>query len=382
MPGLPASTSEAIPARAGAVLLIDLDAVVANWRKLADMAGSGQCAAVVKADAYGLGAERVVPALAAAGCRRFFVAHLDEAFALLPYVPAASIAVLNGLLPGTEREFADAGIVPVLNQIGEIDRWRGTARTCGRRLPALIHIDTGMNRLGLPAREVDLLSNEPERLDGIDVLAWMTHPASADEPDHPLTTMQPARFRDALARLPAAPASLANSAGMFLGPGWRFDLARPGSALYGINPTPGADNPMRPVVRMSARILQVRRVDSPMTVGYGAAHSVTRPGRVATVAVGYADGYSRSLSAAGHVFVAGTLAPIIGRVSMDLLTIDVTNVPESCLQAGAFVEVIGPHRSVDQVAREAGTIGYEVLTSLGKRFHRMYRGEGELQWAS
>jgi alanine racemase len=337
---------------------------------------------VVKADAYGLGADRIVPALAAAGCRRFFVAHLDEALALLPHVPAGDVAVLNGLTAGTEKEFAQTGIVPVLNQIDEIDRWRMTAAACDRPLPAFIHIDTGMNRLGLSAVELDLLAAEPARLDGLRLLAWMSHPASADEPGHPMTGMQIARFRSSLSRLPAAPASLANSAGLFLGPDWRFDLVRPGSALYGINPTPAAPNPMRPALRMAARVLQVRRVDSPMTVGYGAAHSVMRPGRVATVAVGYADGYDRSLGAAGHVFVAGFLAPVIGRVSMDLLTVDVTDVPDTYLRPDTFVEIIGPHRPVDQIAREAGTIGYEILSRLGRRFHRMYRGVGEQRWAS
>lgn len=336
----------------------------------------------MKADAYGLGADRVVPALATAGCRRFFVAHLDEALDILPHVPPGEVAVLNGLMAGTEKTFVETGIVPVLNRIDEIDRWRMTAADHGRPLPAFVHIDTGMNRLGLPAGELDLLAAEPGRLDGIRVLAWMSHPASADDPDNPMTGRQIARFRSALSRLPPAPASLANSPALFLGPEWRFDLVRPGSALYGINPTPKAENPMRPVLRMAARVLQVRHVDSPMTVGYGAAHSVMRPGRVATVAVGYADGYSRSLSGAGHVFVAGFLAPVIGRVSMDLLTVDVTDVPDAHMRPGTFVEIIGPHRPVDQVAREAGTIGYEILARLGRRFHRMYRGVGERKWVS
>jgi alanine racemase len=328
---------------------------------------------VVPAVAAALGARRRPPALHAAGCHRYFVAHLDEALAILPLLPGATVGVLNGLLPGTEAETAaTAGLIPVLNHLGEIERWSTEARRLGRPLPAYVQIDTGMNRLGLGPDETDALAGRPDRLDGISVVAWISHLACADEAAHPLNETQRLRFREALRRLPSAPAALANSSGIFLGPAYHFDFARPGCALFGINPTPAADNPMRPAVRLAARILQVRNVDSTMTVGYGAAHSVARRGKVATMAIGYADGYSRRLSAVGTVLVGGTEAPVIGRISMDLVTVDVTDVPEPALAPGSFAEVIGPHRPVDQVAREAGTIGYEVLTSLGQRYHRVY----------
>jgi alanine racemase len=346
--------------------------VTANWRLLRDRVAPARCAGVVKADAYGLGADRVAPALFAAGCRSFFVAHPSEGFALRSILPDAEIAVLNGLPPRLEADYHAHGLTPVLNQLSEIARWQDFAERSGIALPAYIHIDTGMNRLGLEPAELDRLAAEPERLSGITLAGWISHLACADQPGDPMTAAQRERFRRTLSHLPSAPASLANSAGIFRGTEYHFDLVRPGCALYGINPIPDRPNPMRQTVHLAARILQVRTVDSPMTVGYGATHTVVRRGKVATLSVGYADGYCRSLSASGHVLVAGHKAPVIGRISMDLMTIDVTDVPEAALTACAFAELIGPHRTPDDVAREAGTIGYEILTGLGRRYHRVY----------
>ncbi|HYG85178.1 MAG TPA: alanine racemase [Azospirillum sp.] len=363
---------------AAAVLTVDLDAVVANWRMLRDRVAPGRCAAVVKADAYGLGAAGVAPALRAAGCKTFVVAQLEEAIALRAMVPDAEILSLGGLPAGGEADFAEHRILPVLNHLGEVDAWAAFGRARGAALPAVVHIDTGMNRLGLDSNELDRLAEEPGRLSGIDLRLWMTHLACA-EADTPMNAQQLGRFRMALARLPAAPASLANSSGIFLGSAYHFDLARPGCALYGVNPTPSVASPMRPTVRLDARILQVRDVDSPMTVGYGATHRVAGRGKIATIAVGYADGYLRSLSGRGAVFVGGVPAPVIGRISMDLTTVDVTGLPEGAAVPGALVELIGPNRPVDVVAEQGGTIGYEILTSLGSRYHRIYldhfRGE-------
>ncbi len=359
--------------RAGAMLTIDLDAVAANWRLLRDRVGPARCSAVVKADAYGLGAARVAPALHAAGCETFVVAQLEEAVALRAVLPDAEILSLGGLPRGSAPEFAVRRIVPVLNHLGDIEVWTAFGRARGAALPAAVHIDTGMNRLGLGPDELDHLAAEPERLQGMAVRLWMTHLACA-EADTPMNAQQLGRFRLALARLPAAPASLANSSGIFLGPAYHFDLARPGCALYGVNPTPGEPNPMRQTVRLDARVLQVRTVDSPMTVGYGATHRVAGRGKIATIAVGYADGYPRTLSGRGNVFVGGVPAPVVGRISMDLITVDVTALPEGAAVPGALVELIGPNRPVDTVADEAGTIGYEILTSLGPRYHRAYVG--------
>ncbi|CAO3440421.1 alanine racemase [Azospirillum endophyticum] len=362
--------------RACAILTVDLGAVVANWTQLRDRVAPAECSAVVKADAYGLGVARVVPALAAAGCRTFVVAQFEEALAvrraLETVAPEAQVLSLGGLPPGYEADFPANRILPVLNHLGEIAAWRAFAAARGEVLPAVIHLDTGMNRLGLGPDELDALAGHPEWLEGIDVRYWMTHLACADEFDSPMTGEQLGRFRAALTRLPKAKASFANSSGIFHGKDHHFDLARPGCALYGVNPTPHLPNPMRDTVRLDARLLQVRNCDAPMTVGYGAAHGVTGPARIATIGVGYADGYMRALSGKGHVFVDGVAAPIVGRISMDLITIDVTGLPDSVAHAGRMVELIGPNRPVDRVAAEGGTIGYEILTSLGRRYHRDY----------
>lgn len=374
-------------ARAHALLDIDLGAVAANWRLIRARVAPALCAGVVKADAYGLGLERVAPVLAAAGCRVFFVAQLEEGLRLRRLLPEAAIGCLGGVLAGTEAEHVADRVVPVLNHPGEIGRWQATAGRLGRRLPALVHLDTGMNRLGLAPAEQEALAQAPERLEGLSVCAWLSHLACADEPDNPMSEAQAERLRAMLARLPPAPmVSLANSFGVFRSRELHFQLVRPGCALYGINPTPGRPNPMAPVVRLVARVLQVRAVDSPMSVGYGATHSVAGKGKIATIAVGYADGYLRSLSGRGRVFFQGRGAPVVGRVSMDLITADVTHLPESLTFPGTLAEIIGPNRPVDQVADEAGTIGYEVLTSLGGRYQRRYRqadprdSGGEVRW--
>jgi alanine racemase len=358
--------------RAGAVLEIDLGAVAANWRLLRDRAAAGSgaaSAAVVKADAYGLGMAAVTPALAAAGCRTFFVAHLDEGIALRGLLPDAEIAVLNGLLPVTTAPvFRAYRLLPVLNDLGQVDAWRGSGGGA-----AIVHVDSGINRLGLPRREVEALAASPDRLGGIVLRAVMSHLACADEPEHPMNAVQRDAFAAARRMLPPAPASFAASSGIFLGPDYHGDLVRPGAALYGVNPLPGSLNEMRQAVRLKGKILQVRDVDTGDAVGYGATHRRTRPGRIATVAVGYADGWFRSFSNRGSVVFDGHKLPLVGRVSMDLITIDVSS-PEAAarVRPGDCVELLGDAHTVDHAAAEAGTIGYEILTSLGRRYHRIY----------
>ncbi len=362
-----------VPDRAGAVLEIDLAAIVENWRCLSERLGSGGfAAAVVKADAYGLGMAQVAPALAAAGCPLFFVATLDEGLALRRLLPAPEIAVFNGLLPRTGGEFRESRLMPVLNDLAQIAAWRADSAT--RPLPAMIHVDTGMSRLGLAPGELARLAAAPELLAGLSLRAVLSHLACADEARHPLNAAQLAAFRAARAVLPPAPASLAASSGIFLGPDYHFDFARPGAALYGVNPTPGEANPMRQVLRLKGRILQVRDVDRGASVGYGAAHRMERPGRIATVAVGYADGWLRSASQRGSAGIAGQRAPIIGRISMDLLTLDVTGIDPALVRPGDFADLIDDVQDVDAVAAAAGTIGYEILTALGRRHHRVYSG--------
>ncbi|HST75557.1 MAG TPA: alanine racemase [Acetobacteraceae bacterium] len=353
-------------------LEIDLDAIAANWRFLRDRHPSGAVAGVVKADGYGLGARQVAARLYREGCRHFFVAHFAEARAIRDLLPDAMLAVLNGLIPGTEAEYTATGILPVLGSLAEVGAWSAAARRLGRKLPGLLHVDTGMSRLGLDPRELAILQADHARLDGIDLQYVMTHLVSSEIPDDPINQRQRRRFADARAGLPPVPSSLANSSGIFLGEDFASDLARPGAALYGINPTPGRPNPMRPVVRLLARVLQVRDVAMGETVGYNATWRVPGPSRIATVGVGYADGWHRSHSGRGAAFFDGRPVPLVGRVSMDLTTYDVTARPE--IGVGTPLELIGPSVPPDQVAEAAGTNGYEVLTSLGRRFARAYRG--------
>ena len=357
---------------ASPVALVDLGALADNYRILRQRAKPAEVGAAIKANAYGLGLVPVATTLFRNGCRVFFTAHFGEALALRAALPQATIALLHGL---TLPEFPEAiarDIVPVINDLEALQAWQACARRRGGRLPAFVHLDTGMNRLGLSPPDQEVLAAEPTRLEGIAVRAWISHLACADDADHPKTPEQLHTFQSLLKRLPNAPASLANSSGIFRGRDYLFDLARPGAALYGINPTPDRPNPMRGVVTLRAPIIQVRRVDTAMTVGYGATHVVTGKGRVATVALGYADGYLRSLGNRGHGTIGGHLAPLVGRVSMDLVTLDVSGVPDGAVHPGAMVEFIGPHHTIDQVAAEAGTIGYEILTGLGPRIERVY----------
>lgn len=362
--------------RAGAVLTIDLDALVANWRTMSGLLRPGtECGAAVKADAYGTGVARVAPALFLAGCRRFFVATIDEGIALRQILPqrTAEILVLGGPMPRTEPEFFAHHLRPVLNTVQQLDLWAATA--CRPQRPdCVIHADTGMSRLGLAATELDALAADAALLAALRPTLLMSHLACSEVEDEPMNGAQLARFRAARAKMPCMAASFANSGGVLLGPEYHFDLVRPGAALYGLVPRPDAAPLIRQVVQLQGKILQVRDVDSPMTVGYGATHRVRRKGRLATVAVGYADGYLRSLSSRGHAVLGGIRVPVVGRVSMDLITVDITDVPTPLGQPGEFIDLIGPGHTADDLAAEAGTIGYEILTSLGSRHMRRYVG--------
>jgi alanine racemase len=357
-------------APAAAVLTIDLAAVVENHQRLRARAGV-DVAGVVKADAYGLGAQQVAPALAAAGCRRFFVAALSEGVALRAALNrACAIHVLNGLGPGEAAHFLEHDLVPVLNDLDQIAAWRAEARE--RRLPAVVHIDTGMSRLGLTAAQADALCADPAALDGLELTLVMSHLVVSEEPDHPLNAAQLERFARFRKHWPKARASLANSSGVFLGGEFAFDLVRPGAATYGINPIPGHHNPMRDVARLQARVLQLREIAAPESVGYGATWRASSRTRIATVACGYADGWLRAQSNRGAAHFQGRRLPFVGRVSMDLITLDANAVPE--LKVGDMVDLMGPDHPVDAVAEAAGTNGYEVLTRLGRRLERRYLG--------
>ena len=358
-------------AAAGAVLTIDLGAIRANYRLLRDRLGGARCAAVVKADAYGLGAAKVAPALVREGCDTFFVALLGEGLALRKILGAVpEIFVLNGLPPGSEELCAAAGLVPVLNSEAQLAAWRTEAGRAGKTMPAAVQVDSGMARLGMPPYEVERIAADPRAFYGIDLKLVMSHFARADEPHEASNVMQRAAFETLAQKLPPAPRSLDNSPGVFLDAANHFDLARPGCALYGINPLPGMANPMRPVVRLEAKVIQTREVPAGAGIGYGHAARAVEPMRLATISLGYADGWHRR--AASFAFVAGKRLPFVGRVSMDSIILDISALPPDALAPGALVELIGPHQSVAEVAAQAGTIGYEILTSFGTRFQRVY----------
>jgi alanine racemase len=359
--------------RSGAVLTVDLGAIRDNYRMLRTKAAGAVCSAVLKADAYGLGAARVASVLAAEGCRHFFVAHLDEAISLRPHVPnRADIFVLHGPLPGTEHEFVDHRLIPVLNSLPQIYGWRQLAQKLNRNLPAVVQFDSGMSRMGLAIDELDALSSDADALRGIDLRYVMSHLACAESQHHPMNAIQLQNFNAGRKRLPACGASLANSSGIFLGSEFHYDLVRPGAALYGIAPVVGAANPMRPVVRLQGRIIQTRTIQLGDRVGYGLTYRAANRRCIATVSVGYADGWLRSLANRGTALIAGTPVPLVGAVSMDTITVDVTGIGPAHILPGACVDLISATQTVDVVAAQAGTIGYEILTNLGSRYHRLY----------
>lgn len=358
---------------APALLTIDLDAIAANYRLIRDLAAPARTAAVVKADAYGLGARQVVPVLLDQGARDIFVAHLCEAQDLADLIPShARLYILGGLARGGEAACAEIGAVPVLNSLGQIAGWRAMAQHLGRTLPGVLQVDSGMNRLGLSAPEVAALADDPDLLAGIDVVLVMSHLACADDGPGPASEGQRAAFDTLTAAWPAAPRALANSAGVFLGEGFRHDLVRPGIALYGGAPLNRGGNPMRPVVRLDTHIVQMRDVPPGAGIGYGLTGAADTQRCIAVIPVGYADGWPRCLGNRGSAWIAGVRVPIVGRVSMDSILLDVTDVDRAVACDGAVVELLGPHQSVDDVAADAGTISYEILTQLGARYARRY----------
>lgn len=360
-------------ADAGSVLTIDLGAIRENYRRLKARLGKTRCAGVVKADGYGLGADRVARSLMQEGCDTFFVAHVGEGIALRAAIGTGpAIYVLNGLPPGSEADAVSAGLTAVLNSIEQLAAWREAAKAAGHSLPAAIQVDSGMSRLGMSPKETGAVAADPDALEGIDLRLVMSHLACADDPGHPANEAQRVEFDRLRAMLPAAPASLANSSGIFLGESYHHQLARPGAALYGINPTPGQENPMLPVIRLQSRVIQTRTVEKGAGIGYG--HTATAEGvlRLATISLGYADGWHRCAASAASF--DGVELPFVGRVSMDSIILDISALPEGRLRPGDLVDLIDADRTIDDVAGSYGTIAYEVLTSLGHRFHRIHVG--------
>ena len=370
--------ADAAPASATGVLTVDLDAIVANWRKLYSQAIPADCAAVVKADAYGCGITQVTRALAKAGCRTFFVATLDEARAARDVTPTSAIYVLDGFFPGSGDQYAKIDCRPVIGDATELAEWDAFRTTSGWEGPAAIHIDTGMNRLGF--RIADAQALEPRIRNGNHGFALvMSHLTNAEMLGDPANGRQVAAFREIASVFSGVPASLANSSGIFLGSQFHFDLVRPGAALYGVNPTPEADTPILPVIDLKVRVAQIRNIEKGETVGYGGTWTARHPTRLAIVTAGYADGYFRAAGGidnmrSAEAIVAGQRCPVAGRISMDLMAIDVTGLSANAIRRGGMVTLIGEGVTVDELAHHFGTIGYEVLTSLGRRYTRVYKG--------
>jgi alanine racemase len=367
------------PATIGGHLTIDLAAIEANWRMLASRTVPIECAAVVKADAYGCGLDVVTTRLAKAGCKTFFVADLTEGRRVRALAREAVVYVLNGLSPHTAQAFADANLRPVINGPAELAEWDAFVAAANWRGGAALHVDTGMNRLGLSPDEAVAVASRVQ-LENHGFTLLMSHLACAEAPSHAMNDRQIRMFRELRIMFRGVSSSLANSSGIFLGGGAvHCDLVRPGIALFGGNPTPGKTNPMRPVVELKGRILQVREVKRGDTVGYGATFTAQRAMRLAILAVGYADGFLRSAAGdrnkpAAQVLVAAKRCPLVGRVSMDLISVDVTDVPDGRARRGDFATLIGGDLGIDELAAAAGTISYEMLTRLGQRFHRVYKG--------
>jgi len=357
------------------VLEIHLDRIAGNYLSLQKRLVRGaDCAAVVKADCYGLGVAEIVPEFYKANCRHFYVAHASEGLAVREALNGkeAQVYAFHGATGLPPAELLENNIIPVLNSLGDIGQWSALARQSNKKLPAVIQIDTGMNRLGLSAADVEQLKNTIDLLGPLDVRYIMSHLACGDEPDHPKNQEQLTIFKKLTAQL-GLPCrlSFANSGGIFLGTDYHFDQARPGCALYGIAPHTGRENPMLGVVTLKARILQTREVTAGETVGYGASYKASSPIKLATISVGYADGILRCIGEKGTVAIGKQKCQIVGRVSMDTIIVDVTAVKPSP-QAGDWMELIGSHQPVDDVGTMAGTIGEEIVTTLGKRYKRVY----------
>jgi alanine racemase len=365
-----------VPPQATGVAIIRPGAIRRNYRKLRDLAATAETAAVVKANAYGLGVAKVLSALEQEGCRTAFVATLGEAMNVRALSEIA-IYVLDGLLPGTAPVFEVGDARPVLSSLDEASEWAAHCKMRGKRLSAAIHVDTGMTRLGFTPEEARRLAETPELLSAFDLRLVISHLACGDEPGHPKNQDQLARFTELAALFPGVPRSLAASAGILLGQPYHFELTRPGIGLYGGRPQSVGANPVEPALWLFGRIAEVSEAQAGQTVGYSATKTLTRNTRIATVTAGYADGFFRALSAddarqGPSAHAGGHALPLLGRVSMDLITFDATDAPVDAVRRGGFVELLGERVTVDDLAAFAGTIGYEVLTSLGHRYYRIY----------
>jgi alanine racemase len=356
------------------LITIDLDALTENYHYCRDSLAPAACAAVVKANAYGLGLGRIAPALHHAGCQQFFTATHREGVTLRSHLPNIDIYVFEGVTQQSKAAFLENELVPVLITPAQAATWADAARSLKKPLPCIFHIDTGMTRLGFGQRELELFLEKDADFQWLEFCYIMTHLACADDTGSRMVREQLQLFDKLRRLLPDAPTSIGNSAGSLLGSDSAGDLARAGIALFGGNPYLGQAPPVRSVLRIQSRILQLRDITKPTPVGYGATYTAPAGTRIATVGTGYADGYPWSLSNRGVASIGGHRVPVVGRVSMDLITLDVTGLPDELVQPGSLVDLIGPEISLEEVAELAGTINYEILTGLGQRASRIFLG--------
>lgn len=356
------------------VLHVNLQAITANWQLLAKQFSGRETGAVVKANGYGLGAMQVASALERAGCHTFFVATLDEALELRTALPDVRIVVFHGVQMGEEFAFINHRIIPALASMAQIERWQLAARE-HVHAASLVHIDTAMARLGLqPDEFFALMESAPDILKHLRCAGLMSHLACSHAPEHESNAMQLGILQKIRALHPTMPISLCNSGGVFLPHAFHFDLARPGCALYGIRPQDDVPNPMAHTASWRAPILQIRTLTHAQAVGYGATQTLPAGAKIATVASGYADGYLRCLTAKAVGYIDEHCVPLAGRVTMDMLSFDVSALPDNVLEGAEHIELLGDKDGirVDDLAEKAGTIGYEILTRIGTRVRRVY----------
>lgn len=357
-----------LPAYVTGFLEIDTGAILHNYKTLHALLHNSTCSAVLKADAYGFGIKEIAPLLSQEGCSSFFVAHLEEGLYLRTLLKDPAIYVLSGILPGTEDLFAEKNLTPVLNNFDMVKLWAKEAQKRGKKLPCVLHFDTGMRRNGFDQKDLGLLFDSLQELRCLDVQVIMSHLVSSHDAKDPLNRHQQDLFETLRRHFPHAKASLADTGGIYLGQDFHYDIVRPGKGLFGLF----NDAALNPCLKLFGRILQIRAAHKGESVGYGATHTLARESKLATIGIGFADGYDRRLSNTGHVEFQGFKAPIIGRISMDYTVVDVTDIPESLCYQGGWAELVNHTLTLDTLAHTIGTISRELSTGFSKRLMRIY----------
>lgn len=363
----------ALPAYVTGFLEINTGAIVHNYKTLQSMLSKSRCAAVLKADAYGFGVKEIAPILMQEGCSSFFVAHLEEGLFLRNLLKDARIYVLSGLLPGTTDLFVEENLVPVLNSFEMVKLWIQEAQKRGKKLPCVLHFDTGMRRNGFDQLDLAHLFEALQELNNLDIQLIMSHLVSSHDGKDPLNRLQRDLFEILRCHFPHAKASLADTGGIYLGSDFHYDLVRPGKGLFGFFTPPQNETPLKPCLKLFGRVLQIRTAHKGESVGYGATHILTRESKLATIGIGFADGYDRRLSNTGHVEFQGFKAPITGRISMDYTVVDVTDIPETLCYSGGWAELVNDTLTLDTLAHTIGTISRELSTGFSKRLMRIYK---------